>query len=583
MTTNNKTLTKIKAKLIDKDDDNEEKQIVCSECDKVFDEDDLKRIKETTTEYKDLCIECYENKVVICNNCNEEVWGDDSYRGVDGNLYCEDCFNDTFARCEGCGGLFYCDDLHYDDVAGYHCDNCWEDNESSCSDDDEIEIVKIHSGSFKTNKSKRFVGIEFEVEGGYFNRIDFEDNVKDSICVAEDGSLSNGCEVKTLPMNGDLLFDKIKSVTKQISEKGGYIATSCGLHVHFDVSDFQKKDLRKLFFVYKLFEEHFYSMVSGSRRENNYCKRLPFEIDRCLSAPTFKHYWYNYDWNTNLEECSYENCGENRWHNTRYFWVNLNSAYMSRNTMEIRLHQGSLDAEKVIKWIRIHLAIIEWCKNADLKRVIALRSGMSNFMNIIHDNDLKTYIRQRRKKFKYAKPRKIVNIKAILDEDTIVNKRTNDSVSNFFDTTWKDFKEFLEIRNNWKRIGKNYRMSRDFTRLMEYLYEDDYCNIDELDEVEDFDDHGNPIGRLKEPTSNERRVAFFKRYKKLIDAEIIKICDKSNFESHQIIIIKIDDNKIKDIRFRYNELLFEVWKRIYRRYNDNVRNTIFDEVKKQLN
>jgi len=174
--------------------------------------------------------------------------------------------------------------------------------------------------------------------------------------------------------------------------------------------DFSENDLRKLYLVYHRFERYFLEMVPSSRRDNGYCKSLRPNYEEIIEMP-IKNYLYRAHPKYNMESFIPSTHDGNR-----YYWLNMNSAISKRNSLEIRLHGGTIDSEKIIKWIRIHLKLIEWIKKTDIKRIISMKNRLRTLLSIINEKDLQRYILARRRKFnKKLRRVKITNIKERLD------------------------------------------------------------------------------------------------------------------------------------------------------------------------
>lgn len=145
---------------------------------------------------------------------------------------------------------------------------------------------------------------------------------------------SCGFEVTTpvLRTMEDLL--KLKSVIKDVQSrfKGrSIVSRDCGLHVHFDVDNFSRRDLRKIFQSFARVENFLYKLVPNSRRDGSYCHSL------C------RHRSYD------TEETPFST--------DHYTAVNVSSWY-HRGTMEVRYAAGSCHHEKVTYWVALLQGVI---------------------------------------------------------------------------------------------------------------------------------------------------------------------------------------------------------------------------------
>ena len=84
----------------------------------------------------------------------------------------------------------------------------------------------------------------------------------------------------------------------------------------------------------------------------------------------------------------------------RYCGVNLH-AYSDHNTIEIRIHSATLDADKVINWVKAHIRFVDGVKDLTMAQV-AHRFGGDNLQKkydslawILADEKLSTYLAER--------------------------------------------------------------------------------------------------------------------------------------------------------------------------------------------
>lgn len=259
----------------------------------------------------------------------------------------------------------------------------------------DVDTNKLSSETFKINKFKNFCGVELECLGGhrkYFNRSELEDY---GFSQVDDGSLpGNGVEYVSQPMNGDRLFKKIRTFCSELNKRNFKINTKCGYHLHMEVP----KDLvliKKLYIFYSKFEELFFKMLPKSRQNLRFCKKFR-KVDK-------------YDWNKVLEvddmddfkqlyyERNYYYGKGRRYYKKRYCWANFHSIFY-RGTIEIRSHSGTINAEKIINWILIHLKVLNFVKKTSIKDIVEMRVTKENLKRIV-GKELAKYIELRWRSF----------------------------------------------------------------------------------------------------------------------------------------------------------------------------------------
>ena len=140
----------------------------------------------------------------------------------------------------------------------------------------------------------------------------------------EDDSGFNGHELRVL-VTEDEAETIIPRVTKCLSHDcKGSVNRTCGLHVHLDMRGRAQEEIEKIYANLVRAHGVLQDILPPSRRANKYCR-----VNRTAA------------WNDETD---------------RYVMVN-SEAYERHKTLEIRSHAGTLDAKKIIYWVRILLAV----------------------------------------------------------------------------------------------------------------------------------------------------------------------------------------------------------------------------------
>lgn len=134
-----------------------------------------------------------------------------------------------------------------------------------------------------------------------------------------------GIEVVSPVLRGTAGEIAIAAVCRVLSEVGARINRTCGLHVHHGVSDIGENHLLPIYTAYHAAENHFDRIMPPSRREgsNVYCQP----------------------------------CRPRSFGRSRYTKVNVLS-YSRYRTLEFRHHSGTIEADKIIHWIRLTRAFL---------------------------------------------------------------------------------------------------------------------------------------------------------------------------------------------------------------------------------
>ena len=220
--------------------------------------------------------------------------------------------------------------------------------------DDDWELT-FHDS---TGRIKRFVGVEIEVshfdpakETDLYNVIKKWGGV-----IKGDGSIrgENEFEINTAPAKGRKFVTQIKEICKVLKEGKAKANKSCGLHVHVDARDFEEKDKLKAVLLWSKIEGQMLEKVPAYRRNNSYAvpwettaqdlNRLKFDNGKYSFRRVVGRY-FNYD---------------------RYHTMNF-GAFNSHKTLENRMHQGTVNAKKIIEWARLNSQILDFVKKARVK------------------------------------------------------------------------------------------------------------------------------------------------------------------------------------------------------------------------
>lgn len=199
-----------------------------------------------------------------------------------------------------------------------------------------LEILKLKkSGAVFTYKAPQtkseHVGIEIEfyskAERSTLAASLVDAGLGDSVCLKDDGSIQPPSGFHAHEITIIAPVTQIKTVVNKalavVNAHESAVNSSCGLHVHLDMRELlASNDREKLETIHgNLVVSHrlLINMLPPSRRHNRYCR---------LNA-TRKIKWSN-----------------------RYFMVN-GSSLQKHKTIEIRSHSSTLNADKIMNWVRI--------------------------------------------------------------------------------------------------------------------------------------------------------------------------------------------------------------------------------------
>jgi hypothetical protein len=194
-------------------------------------------------------------------------------------------------------------------------------------------------------KDKNYIGVELE-----FNMLDAAHQSSERAAIADalkaaglakyvdvttDGSC--GWEVRVLLLE-DEFEDTLTKILNVLNGFGFKTNDQCGTHVHLDMRNRDVNVVYENLFKTQKFLRKF---LSNKRKRNRYCK--------LNTAPTF---------------------AEQNGIGDRYYAINVDS-YRRHQTIEVRMHQGTLKADELIPWISL------------LTKIVGYKSGMTKTINTL--------------------------------------------------------------------------------------------------------------------------------------------------------------------------------------------------------
>lgn len=155
--------------------------------------------------------------------------------------------------------------------------------------------------------------------------------------IAPDGSVAGGGEVKTPPLSGEAGRLAVVAVCVGLAAAGATVTKACGLHVHHDARTYDLDAFKMMVNNWNDTQDVIDHLVSPSRRagRNTYCK--PFRAADLVKVADLR--------TMDRAQARYALSGD------RYRCLNFQS-YGKHGTMEVRQHQGTLDATKMWAWVR---------------------------------------------------------------------------------------------------------------------------------------------------------------------------------------------------------------------------------------
>lgn len=385
-----------------------------------------------------VCQSCINDWYRTCQDCGEWIDTDNNnYHNYGDDILCDACYNDNYETCSSCDGVIHRDNAHFcDHCERSFCDDCGcdcdeHDGENYYSSRNYTDTLKARNNHEKGEviTSDRLVGceIETEIEGETY----INDCMPACVGLTGDGSLDDGVEIITPPLRGATLENLIKEVCQGCKDANLKAHTTCGLHIHLDASDFKSSDIKikHLLQTYFLTEKVLYNMLPASRQRGTYCKPLSnrFTLKDIQSRDDADIMWYIdkaekesitvYNPATGdyvkpnkkqlKQQVSNKVKDRKRYKmdSTRYHGLNIHGIFY-RGAVELRYHSGTTNPEKIINWIKINQAMVDYAvKDFKYKKLMEIYQAtdsnrIDKFCEVFGlDNAIKKYIKMRTAEF----------------------------------------------------------------------------------------------------------------------------------------------------------------------------------------
>jgi len=159
-------------------------------------------------------------------------------------------------------------------------------------------------------------------------------------------------------MNGDEGLDAVRTLCDFADEHSWVTDYRCGYHLHIDMSTFCARKLRAIAYAYGRTEKIWQSFVDDERESSGWCDFNSLDDARIKRLKT-KQNWTSLAYGVE-----------------RYRWLNW-QAYQRHGTLELRFHEGTVDGDQVVNWIKAHVSFIEWATKAGCNKVKQVLGGFA--------------------------------------------------------------------------------------------------------------------------------------------------------------------------------------------------------------
>jgi len=192
-----------------------------------------------------------------------------------------------------------------------------------------------------------------DTQRGYHGRVAGQWTVtRDGSLRANDAQIRRGvtfpCEIVSPPLKGKSGLAAVRRVMNALAAAGVEVNKTCGAHVHHEARDFDVNAFQTLVRNYVTMQTRIDDVLAPSRRSsagNQYCRAIDrYSMSAIENATT-------------VEQVSRAIHG-------RYYMLNV-SVFGSYGTVEFRQHQGTVNADKLIAWIKTGQAMMRAAKRGE--------------------------------------------------------------------------------------------------------------------------------------------------------------------------------------------------------------------------
>ena len=208
--------------------------------------------------------------------------------------------------------------------------------------------------------------------------------------LTHDGSVTDyGYELQTRPFCiADQQYLKLlQKALDIIREHGGYVNDTCGLHIHINGLGLSPVGLKNLVLFYMTWQPIFYAVIHTMRVLWMYCKPIPNDTTAYYTVRGTR-----------------SPRGLRQLLTSRRYFINLQNWHRYRH-YEIRAAQGSLNFNRIINWVLLHLKVLQYIQQQ--KETLDYRQPVSRdlhtldrMLDLIYFSEAKEYFQQEYKYFR---------------------------------------------------------------------------------------------------------------------------------------------------------------------------------------
>lgn len=284
-----------------------------------------------------ICIQCAPDRRMCTLGCGREgTLRVPGQQHTPTAFMCDTCWRTYFIciRCLRSTHRRYRVPQRTDRVPDNICTNCWA-----------AENTLIKDAGFKgfrapIGEGPLYFGVELETEviGDNHDREDVAQLIHERVgefCVMKgDGSLRNGIEIVSCPCTFEVHRTIWERLFKpMIPRLRSWESGRCGIHIHISRAPVQRQHFGRMLVLVNSSENHTLITAIAGRDNGTYCNRRPKSLESASQS------WQKYEALNNCHDATYE----------------------------LRIFRGTLNYESFLKNVEFASALVEYCRDNDLK------------------------------------------------------------------------------------------------------------------------------------------------------------------------------------------------------------------------
>lgn len=260
---------------------------------------------------------------------------------------CVHCFDEHYVLCDRCARTVRRTSFgtsRYDAriIRGEHlCSNCSFRSDRRGRDDYwRPTPMSVNVPTYTEIESTRKFGVEVET-ASCGNYRDLQDV---TLFGAKDDCTVRGREFDSPVLYGDEGLKEIRDLLAFGEENSWSADGRCGCHTHYDMRGQTDIQMARIVYAYRVAQELIKALVHPDRHYTDYCSAPDYAADDVIDAyrghctRPFRR-WLDY--------------------NERYEYLNT-QALGDHNTFELRILEGTVDAELICNWVKFNARFMDW-------------------------------------------------------------------------------------------------------------------------------------------------------------------------------------------------------------------------------